>query len=56
MRIGMKCHDRLSGERFEAADEQQIREHIAAGLNEGETVAYEIETEDEQFFAGEVTG
>jgi hypothetical protein len=52
----MQCYDRLSGERFEAADESEIREYIADGLNCGETVAFEVETDDGQFFDGEVTG
>lgn len=46
----MICHDRLSGEKFEADSDYEIRQYIRDGLNPGETVAYEVETDDGRFF------
>ena len=52
----MKCYDRLSGERFVAADEDEIKKYLSEALCPGETVAYEVSTDSGDCFGGEITG
>jgi len=52
----MDCYDRLSGERFSAENEDEIRAYLADALCPGETVDYDVVTDCGQWFRGEVTG
>jgi hypothetical protein len=56
----IECRDSLSGESFSVADddsiEDSIRQNIADGLCVGETVEYDVTTDDGRNFFGKATG
>lgn len=47
-------HDRMSGERFEAASDAAAVEYLAEALCPGEIVSYELECSDGRVLRGEV--
>jgi hypothetical protein len=51
----MNCHDRISGERFEADSLEEIEAYLREALSEGESVAYDVETDTGEHYRGEIT-